>query len=56
MITQLAHWRHCLRLERGATAVEYALMITFIAFVIITAVVVIGTRLSVVFADAGTKI
>ena len=44
------------RLEQGATAVEYALMVTFIAMVIIAAVVILGTRVSDIFADASTRI
>ena len=42
--------------ERGATAVEYALMVTFIALVIITAVIFLGSNLSGIFANAGTLI
>lgn len=45
-----------LRTECGATAVEYALMVTFIALAIITAVVLIGTNLTSIFMDAGTRI
>ncbi len=44
------------RPEDGATAVEYALMVTMIALVIIAAVVILGTNLSGIFADASTKI
>lgn len=42
--------------ERGATAVEYALMVTFIAIVIIVAVLALGTKLSSVFQDASSQI
>ncbi len=42
--------------DRGATAVEYALMLTFIALVIIAAVIVLGTNLSQFFSDTATKI
>jgi pilus assembly protein Flp/PilA len=35
--------------ERGATAVEYGLMVALIAVVIITAVTLIGTRLDLLF-------
>lgn len=42
--------------ERGATAVEYALMVTFIAIVIIVAVLALGTKLSSVFQDASALI
>lgn len=43
--------------ERGATAVEYGLMVALIAVVIITAVTLIGTNLEAIFnevADALT--
>ena len=36
-------WWHGLREERGATAVEYALMVALIAAVIIAAVSALGT-------------
>lgn len=42
--------------ESGATAVEYALMVTFIALVIITAVVTLGSKLSSFFLDASVQI
>ena len=45
-----------LRSESGATAVEYALMVTFIAIVIIVAVLALGSTLSSVFIEASTKI
>jgi pilus assembly protein Flp/PilA len=35
--------------ERGATAVEYAIMVALIAVVIITAVSALGTKLATVF-------
>lgn len=38
--------------ERGATAVEYALMVMLIALVIITAVSAVGTNLIVPFTGA----
>ena len=41
-----------LRRESGATAVEYALMVTFIAIVIIIAVLTLGNKLSSVFGEA----
>lgn len=37
--------------ERGATAVEYGLMVALIAIVIIGAVTLVGTNLSDVFGD-----
>ena len=45
-----------LRPEPGATAVEYALMVTFIAIAIIIAVLALGTKLASFFQDAATQI
>ena len=42
--------------EEGATAVEYGLMVALIAIVIITAVILLGTRLSSLFNQVGTSI
>jgi pilus assembly protein Flp/PilA len=42
--------------ERGATAVEYALMVALIAVVIIAAVTLIGTSASTKFSDVGSAI
>lgn len=39
------------RREEGATAVEYAIMVAFIAVVIVAAVTGIGTALTPLFAD-----
>ena len=44
LITRLLH-----RDDRGATAVEYGLMVALIAAVIVTAVRLIGTNLTSVF-------
>jgi pilus assembly protein Flp/PilA len=35
--------------DRGATAVEYGLMVTFIAIVIVAVVTALGTKLQAVF-------
>jgi pilus assembly protein Flp/PilA len=40
--------------ERGATAVEYGLMVLLIALVIIGAVTAIGTTLSTVFSSVAS--
>ena len=40
--------------ERGATAVEYGLMVALIAVVIITAVALIGTNLNAKFNEVAT--
>ena len=42
--------------EKGATAVEYALMVAFIALVIIVAVQFLGTSVSTKFSQAGTAV
>jgi pilus assembly protein Flp/PilA len=42
--------------ERGATAVEYGLMVALIAAVIIIAVAAIGTNLNTVFTNVGNAL
>jgi len=42
--------------ERGATAVEYGIMVALIAAVIITVVTLLGTKLSGMFSGVATKI
>jgi pilus assembly protein Flp/PilA len=42
--------------ERGATAVEYGIMVALIAAVIITVVTTLGGNLSSMFARVATKI
>jgi pilus assembly protein Flp/PilA len=42
--------------ERGATAVEYGLMVALIAIVIIVAVALLGTNLSTLFNNAATSV
>ena len=42
--------------ERGATAVEYGLMVALIAIVIIVAVALLGTNLSTLFNSAATSV
>jgi pilus assembly protein Flp/PilA len=42
--------------DRGATAVEYGLMVALIAAVIVTAVALIGTNLTSVFNSVASKI
>ncbi|WP_324650149.1 Flp family type IVb pilin [Georgenia sp. H159] len=44
------------RKDRGATAVEYGLIVGLIAVVIIGAVVVLGDTLSGLFTDVNTEI
>lgn len=40
--------------DEGATATEYAIMVSFVALVIILAVTALGGRLSALFATAST--
>ena len=42
--------------DRGATAVEYGLMVALIAVVIITAVTLLGKNLSTLFNNVATSI
>ncbi len=42
--------------ERGATAVEYGLMVALIAIVIIAAVTLLGNKISSLFNEAATTI
>lgn len=42
--------------ERGATAVEYGLMVALIAIVIIAAVVLLGSNLSNLFHSVATSV
>ena len=42
--------------DRGATAVEYGLIIALIAVVIIAAVTLLGTNLSNIFNDVATEV
>ncbi|MEH6820570.1 MAG: Flp family type IVb pilin [Dietzia psychralcaliphila] len=44
------------RKDRGATAVEYGLMVGLIAIVIIVAVATLGTELQELFTSVGTRI
>ncbi len=45
-----------LRSEKGATAVEYGLMVALIAIVIIAAVVLLGGNLSTLFNKVATSL
>ena len=45
-----------LRSEKGATAVEYGLMVALIAIVIIAAVAIVGDNLNVVFTEVGDSL
>ena len=45
-----------LRSDRGATAVEYGIMVALIAVVIITAVTLLGNNLSTLFSGVAAKV
>ena len=45
-----------LRSEKGATAVEYGLMVALIAIVIIGAVLALGDNLSALFSEVGDSV
>ena len=45
-----------LRSEKGATAVEYGLMVALIAIVIIAAVILLGSNLSTLFNTVATSV
>jgi pilus assembly protein Flp/PilA len=47
-------WPH--RGDRGATAVEYGLMVALIAAVIVTAVTLIGTNLNTLFNTVASTV
>jgi pilus assembly protein Flp/PilA len=60
LYTGIQVWMHDLRTraaeERGATAVEYALMVALIAAVIIVAVRLIGNNAKEKFTDVGNAV
>lgn len=51
----IAQWM-CIDSERGVTAIEYGLIASLLAVVIVTAVTLIGTNLDLVFTDVAGKI
>jgi pilus assembly protein Flp/PilA len=53
LIKLQARLRNC---DRGATAVEYGLMVALIAIVIIGAVTLLGTNLSSLFSNVATSV
>ena len=59
MLSQLVKFQvkiAAMRSDRGATAVEYGLMVALIAIVIIAAVSLLGTRLSTLFNGVSTSV
>ncbi|GAA6527562.1 Flp family type IVb pilin [Intrasporangium sp. DVR] len=55
-MTKLAAKLQTLRNDKGATAVEYGLMVALIAVVIIVAVALLGTNLSGIFNKVATSV
>ena len=51
-----AYQSRFIREEKGATMVEYGLMVALIAVVVIAAVTLIGDNLSDTFNDVGTEV
>jgi len=57
LMTAIQAWYSTrIREERGATAVEYGLMVALIAAAIITAVTLIGTNLTTLFNNIAAKL
>lgn len=54
--TLVSFARTRLKEEKGATAVEYGLMVGLIAVVIIAAVIFLGEELNGLFEDIGTQL
>ncbi|HEY9469678.1 MAG TPA: Flp family type IVb pilin [Propionibacteriaceae bacterium] len=55
-MTKLAAKLQTLRNEKGATAVEYGLMVALIAVIIIVAVAALGENLSTLFDDVADSV
>ena len=56
MLTRLVKIQSKLNSDRGATAVEYGLMVALIAIVIIVAVALLGSNLSSLFQKVATSV
>ena len=56
MLSRLVKLQSRLNNDRGATAVEYGLMVALIAIVIIAAVTLLGGNLSALFARVATSV
>ena len=56
MSSSLLRLRNRIASEKGATMVEYGLMVALIAVVIIAAVILLGNNLSTVFNSVAVKI
>lgn len=51
-----ARFYRMLTSDRGATAVEYGLIVALIALAIITAVTLVGTNLDLLFTEVGNSV
>ncbi|HAM26199.1 MAG TPA: Flp family type IVb pilin [Microbacteriaceae bacterium] len=56
LLTRIQARINSMRNEDGATAVEYGLMVSLIAVVIIAAVTLIGTNLKAIFNTVGVAL
>lgn len=55
-LTLTTRIRRMLASDRGATAVEYGLIVALIALAIITAVTLVGTNLDALFTEVGNSV
>ncbi|WP_295692704.1 Flp family type IVb pilin [Lapillicoccus sp.] len=56
MLKALARLQTAINRDRGATAVEYGLMVGLIAVVIVGTVLILGTNLNALFVNISTKV
>jgi len=57
MVSRKRGWlRRAIKNEKGATSIEYALIVTFVALVIIVGVTALGTNLNTWFSTMGSKV
>jgi pilus assembly protein Flp/PilA len=57
MVSRQRGWlRRAIKNEKGATSIEYALIVTFVALVIIVGVTALGTNLNTWFSNMGSKV
>jgi len=52
----MKHLKNFIRNQDGVTSIEYALIASLIAVVIITAVQALGTKVSTVFTEVGNSL
>ena len=57
MVSRKRGWlRRVIKNEKGATSIEYALIVTFVALVMIVGVTFLGNNLNAWFNAMGTKV